>query len=539
MDPERLAELAGEVPWTFTNPAVDRMILHGFAESPAGGPDAVVALLDRDGRVLSVDPADPSGGVEPGSGWQSALAGKAVIETPRAGEEPPRLRYVVPVRSGDATVAVLMICQELHTSTANKLSQSAGTLGFGEGGVNAVDRNGLVISSWDPSRVGTHLVDGSQLMGDWSGPRRLESTDDRVLFAAPIASTEHPDPMYLVFEQPTSALFGDIRAGQTARTLALVAILAIAIALLVQSNWRREQAARASRRRLDALLHNAHDIITVLDDQGRPTFVSSPVEGLLGFGPAEATKDTFTEVIHPHDRSRVLVLVAEARSLGTASAADVRLRTAAGAYRWFDVEATDLSSVPEIAGLLLTCHEVSERRALQDQLAYQATHDDLTGLANRAVFVERLEQLADAPNPPGFAVLFVDLDDFKAINDHLGHDIGDQVLQVAAGRIEHSVRQRDGRDSDLVCRLGGDEFAIMLMQATDEGARRAAERIRHELRQPVCLGGREIEIDATVGVAFAQPGVRHPELVLRHADQAMYEAKRAGRGRCRTYSGGS
>ena len=175
--------------------------------------------------------------------------------------------------------------------------------------------------------------------------------------------------------------------------------------------------------------------------------------------------------------------------------------------------------------MLVTCHEVTERRALQDQLARRARLDPLTGLPNRAE-LDRLLAGLDGSGP--FAVLFADLDGFKSVNDTLGHDAGDQVLRVIAERFAANVRVESG---DEVGRLGGDEFAIILRGAGEETARATAERLIAAARQPIHLAGDAVvTIGASIGVVAAPLG-QSADVALRLADRAMYQAKQAGKGR--------
>ncbi|UUY06165.1 bifunctional diguanylate cyclase/phosphodiesterase [Svornostia abyssi] len=179
-----------------------------------------------------------------------------------------------------------------------------------------------------------------------------------------------------------------------------------------------------------------------------------------------------------------------------------------------------------VDGILLNIRDVSDRLALEDQLRHQAFHDGLTGLANRTLFEDRLLHALQAARRRGdlLAVLFLDLDDFKTINDSLGHVTGDAVLREVAERVGRCLRA-----ADTAARLGGDEFAVLLEHVGDEEeALMVAERLLQELHPPVLVDGRELSVAGSVGVAFGHEGATVDEL-LRNADAAMYAAKAKGK----------
>jgi diguanylate cyclase (GGDEF)-like protein len=185
---------------------------------------------------------------------------------------------------------------------------------------------------------------------------------------------------------------------------------------------------------------------------------------------------------------------------------------------------------PTVKGLVLNTRDISDRKALEEELAHQAFHDSLTGLTNRAVFRDRVDHALARGSRQGqrLAVLLLDLDGFKMINDSLGHDAGDELL-VAVGR----RLQACGRSSDTVARLGGDEFAILLEDEVDDArARTVATRLLQQLAAPFEVRGREVFVRASVGIALSAEGVAaQTDELIRNADTAMYAAKAGGRGR--------
>ena len=178
-------------------------------------------------------------------------------------------------------------------------------------------------------------------------------------------------------------------------------------------------------------------------------------------------------------------------------------------------------------GAVVAMHDVTERRALEDRLAHQALHDALTGLPNRALFVDRLgHALRRIQRLDGaVAVLYMDLDNLKVVNDSLGHAVGNQLLVAVSGRLEGCLRP-----IDTVARLGGDEFTVLLEEVTDATeAIRLTQRIAATLREPFMLSGRSVQVSASTGIALSTTGREHPDDLLRRADVAMYRAKQAGK----------
>ena len=189
---------------------------------------------------------------------------------------------------------------------------------------------------------------------------------------------------------------------------------------------------------------------------------------------------------------------------------------------------TNLLDNPSVGGLVLNTRDVSERRQLEDQLVHQAFHDSLTSLANRALFKDRVDHALQRTKrqTPSVAVLFLDLDGFKEVNDSLGHAAGDRLLIQVAERLHSCVRP-----SDTVARFGGDEFAVLIEDASDDiDVIQVAERVLEGLREPFVVNGRELHVRGSMGIARMESDVDGADQLLRNADLAMYRAKAAGRG---------
>jgi diguanylate cyclase (GGDEF)-like protein len=197
------------------------------------------------------------------------------------------------------------------------------------------------------------------------------------------------------------------------------------------------------------------------------------------------------------------------------------------------VTTTNLMHEPTLEGIVLTLRDVSERTNLEEELKHQAFHDALSGLANRGLFQDRLEHaLARAArSKTSLAVLFLDLDDFKLINDSLGHTAGDALLVAVAGRLSASLRS-----GDTAARFGGDEFAVLVEETTGpEEACQAAERLIAALCAPLVIEDHQIQVRASVGIALSQAGHEDPTELMQAADVAMYAAKARGKGRYEVY----
>ncbi|TFV56653.1 sensor domain-containing diguanylate cyclase [Geodermatophilus sp. DF01-2] len=293
-----------------------------------------------------------------------------------------------------------------------------------------------------------------------------------------------------------------------------------------------QAALAASDARLRVLLENAADVIAIVDAAGRVTYVSPAVGSLLGRTAADVLGRRALAMVDPGDRTRLLrAIVGRPASAGEVVDADVPLRHADGTTRWVEAKVSGRVSAPGVEGWVVNLREVTDRKLLEEELRHRAGTDPLTGLVNRAEFWHRLT-VATAAIDPGAcpAVLFVDLDGFKAVNDVLGHAAGDELLVAVAGRLSNAVRS-----GDCVARLGGDEFAVLLGAADAERLRRVGDRLVDALREPVRLGGRTAAVTASVGGTLAIPGDT-PETLLHRADTAMYAAKRDGKDRIELHS---
>jgi diguanylate cyclase (GGDEF)-like protein/PAS domain S-box-containing protein len=272
-----------------------------------------------------------------------------------------------------------------------------------------------------------------------------------------------------------------------------------------------------------SLVQNSSDVLTVVDAGGIVRYQSPAMTRVFGHDPVVLVGTPISYLLRPTDATRLDELLAEARLTPRATyTMEFALWHREG--RWCDTETTITSLVDDrdIRGLVLNTRDISERKRLEDALTHQAFHDTLTGLANRALFQDRVgHALRHANGHATVAVLFLDLDGFKGVNDTQGHAVGDVLLGLVAERLKHCIRP-----SDTVARLGGDEFAVLVEDA--DGIRAAvwvAERIVATLGQPFLLDGRELSIGVSVGIAGNSTGTETEDVLLRNADVAMYRAK--------------
>jgi diguanylate cyclase (GGDEF)-like protein/PAS domain S-box-containing protein len=363
--------------------------------------------------------------------------------------------------------------------------------------------------------------------------------------ADPAAAQLHASLAHAGVALDEAARRGNLEANVGMVLLVLLASAVVATLLRRFADARRrEDVAAAQRRaateheaRFRALVQHASDLILVVDDTDVVRYASPSATAVLG-QPADALTGTpIATLLGADGDGDVRALLRGADADGTRSAAAPstwRMRHANGHWVAVEVVRTDLRDVASVGGIVLNARDVTERVALQQQLAHLALHDPLTDLPNRSLFRERIDRAmvrarsgrngsAGAMRPP--AVLFLDLDDFKAVNDSLGHSAGDQLLAEIAARLLSATR-----GSDTVARLGGDEFAVLLEEIADRReAVHVAERILQSLALPVAIDGTEVHVGASIGMAIAERDDDSDEL-LRNADLAMYLAKRGGKG---------
>jgi diguanylate cyclase (GGDEF)-like protein/PAS domain S-box-containing protein len=372
---------------------------------------------------------------------------------------------------------------------------------------------------------------------------------DRYPTTRPIAGSLAALTPYLAAAVCTLGILYNVMNGRSVDRVVLITAGLVVLALVVRQgimlldNITLTQELAQQENHFRSLVQGSSDVIMIAAPNGILRYVSPAAAGVYGRNADELVGSELASLIHPEDLGCV---VHEVRRFLAASHLEepttrIECRFKSGDGGWLNVESTVNR---HHGGLIFNSRDVTERVRLQAQLQHNAEHDPLTDLPNRALFTRRVQQALSGRRSTdrgaalrGTAVLFIDLDGFKAVNDTIGHQAGDELLVQAARRLQESVRQ-----GDTAARLGGDEFAALIVGdgSRDRGAREQqilelADRLRIKLSQPYAIDGNDVRVAASIGVGFAEPGLGAGEL-LRNADLAMYRAKAAGKGRVELYA---
>jgi diguanylate cyclase (GGDEF)-like protein/PAS domain S-box-containing protein len=286
--------------------------------------------------------------------------------------------------------------------------------------------------------------------------------------------------------------------------------------------------------RFSALVENSSDLVTIVDRAGTILYQTPSVARVLGWDADKFGATNFVAALHDSDqpRWRTIVDFLVEDSAGE-MVAEWQVRHADGSWRFLQSIITNLIHEPSVGGLVLNSRDITAQKTLEDQLRHLAFHDQLTGLANRALFAEHLDQALrrQSRTGSGLAVLFIDLDEFKTVNDLHGHMLGDELLKQAAERLRTTLRT-----ADAIARIGGDEFAAIFEGVGPGLDASAAERVIEAFAQPFLIESSEVFVTASMGMALNDSGTESAEDLMRNADLAMYAAKTANKGRYEVFS---
>jgi diguanylate cyclase (GGDEF)-like protein/PAS domain S-box-containing protein len=319
-----------------------------------------------------------------------------------------------------------------------------------------------------------------------------------------------------------------------AMALALLALLFGAFSATSRLLSRQNRQLRTSEERFRSLVRNSVDVNMIVAADGTIAYESPAAERVLGLGAQERLGQPAFQIIHPDDQTfGENLLTSVMQTPGAEVSGELRARHADGSWRSIDTVMKNLLDDPAVGGVVINYRDVTTRKTLEEELRRQAFHDSLTGLANRALFADRLEHALSRTRRFGqpVAVLFIDLDDFKTVNDSLGHGEGDLLLVAVAERLQKPLRA-----VDTIARMGGDEFAVLLEDPGDASAPvEVAQRLLAALEAPFERGGKELFVRASVGIAVSTSKSLTPGELLRDADVSMYTAKSNGKSRVEVF----
>jgi diguanylate cyclase (GGDEF)-like protein/PAS domain S-box-containing protein len=312
-------------------------------------------------------------------------------------------------------------------------------------------------------------------------------------------------------------------------SLLLTVLVAVRQVVAVRENLQlqRERDLLSGEARFRSLVQHASDVVSIVDVQGVVSFASPSADGTLGYLPDDLVGTSILALLHAEDAPEAARRLEEVARTGRTATGRWRMQRKDGAWIQTDNICTNLVRDENVRGIVVNTRDISERCTLEAQLLHQAFHDPLTGLANRALFLDRVRHALSrrSHGADGLGILFIDLDGFKTVNDSLGHQVGDLLLRGVSERLASGLRS-----FDTIARLGGDEFAVLIDDADgDDGVIVIADRVGQTLREPFLLEGREVVTLASIGVALATPEESAEDL-LRNADLAMYLAKNKGGG---------
>ncbi|GAB2620582.1 hypothetical protein Aab01nite_34980 [Paractinoplanes abujensis] len=503
--------------------AADRAALIAFAAKSSTFSYGAL-LTDLNGKVLTSSRASGLPAAD-NTGWQPLFAtlksGQKAGFSSIMGVDGTYLEAVgVPVLVAGNPVAVLIGLNNVATTA---LQQYTVTLSSDVHLTAVADSTGTIAATSQAKLLGTQV--------DPAVRRAVTSTDEEFVEYSTLAGTEMiaivvrglPGGWSYARIQTKKSFDGAVHTKSQTLNMTLGAMLLIGVLAMGVLGYRTQIQRRRADERFQALFQHAPDLVSVLDADGRIEYSSPSATAVLGFAEGRLVGSSVFDIVHADHRD---YMREQFGVLLSRRDAVLRLqclvRSGTGEYRWFEFTASNQMHNPSLHGVVINARDISENRAFQERLAHEAQHDALTGLPNRRRMQDALgASLREQP----VAVLFVDLDGFKPVNDAHGHEAGDELLRQVAERLSACVRERD-----VLARVGGDEFVILMpgVMAPDDTAA-MSDRIRYALERPFLIGGHQVRISASVGEHLAA-GATDPDEALRAADHAMYSVKRSRQG---------
>jgi len=390
--------------------------------------------------------------------------------------------------------------------------------------VFTIDRGGIVIE-WNPQAEVTFGFRANAVVG------RPLPQDLRELFDSALASTtrrlETTGRRANGEEFPVEVTIDRIGRGDDQTFTAFLRDI---------SERKRSQAELENReQRFRAMVEKSWSGVALLGADLAFCYAGASTERLLGYTEDDLVGTSFLGYVHPREREILReVLSALAAGSSNESHAELRFRHRSGIWIWLEAFAQNMLHEPSVGAIVLNYRDVTQRKATEKQLEYQAYYDALTGLPNRLLFRDRVvNAMAQAQrNRRGVAVMYLDLDHFKLVNDGLGHSLGDALLSEVAARLQSCVRA-----SDTISRLGGDEFTILLIDtSSSEAIAGVARKILQSFSHPFRVEGHELFVTASIGISIFPGDGEEVETLLKCADSAMYRAKELGRNQAQMFT---
>ena len=525
----------------------DAIVLEPAGPRGAGDPvgavrfgDVGLLALVSAGKVTESVGSEPDGlAARLGTPWaglypmvsQSVSRGVLVVTAER--------RLPPAITSGCESVARLMTLALDATAAAALRHQRAAERRFQRLFEHSADIVAVLGDGGAPSFVSpsaAHLLGYDPAEVSIMDPRQLVHPGDRVAYDRLIgeATLQGGEPVEARLRTATGSwLWFDV----VARNLTAVPDVESVVVTARHASDRKaaEERLAASERRFRSLVENSSDLILLVDRLGIVSWVSDSIRPVLGLGPPELVGRTLLSIAEDGTAVGLGHALERMDRAGTdETEVVVKLRAVGGEVRIFSLTLTDCRSDPAVGDIVCNARDVTEEKLLEEDLRYQALHDDLTGLPNRVLLRDRVRLALSGQDEQRslVAVLFIDLDDFKTVNDGLGHAAGDDLLRQAADRLRSWCRSED-----TAGRLGGDEFAVLIESASSlDEIIVVAERLQASLQAPFQLGARKLSVAASVGVAVAAtPEATSPDELLRNADAAMYVAKSGGKDRIEVF----
>ncbi|HJW75044.1 MAG TPA: EAL domain-containing protein, partial [Thermoleophilia bacterium] len=384
----------------------------------------------------------------------------------------------------------------------------------------------------------------SWILVSWAGYARLRKKAED----GPDREIEIPSLFaYLVAYVAATAGFGVLllaAADLIGTSLGLMILAAVAVtplllarqvlALRESGTLHELKGSQETEERFRSLVTNSSDTIFVTDEKTAILYATPSAHSVLGYEGDDLRAHSLSELVHPDDLNHMLSLLDHcAANLGRSARGEWRMRDSEGVWHFTETVVANLLDDPHVHGFVFTSRDIGERIRFQNELQHQAFHDALTGLANRVLFKDRVEHALASAARKGVdvAVLFMDIDDFKLVNDSYGHVLGDNLLVQVAERLRGILRA-----SDTAARLGGDEFAILLEGETDlDEACRVAQRVLDLYDKSFALDTTRLSVSVSIGVAVSDGSHMSAEELLRDADVAMYSAKAHGKDRIEVF----